>query len=635
MSQIRQQPTRRKRHIPRWQRVPLTFMRALLALLSQFRLPVITFVLVTIGGGYLYGELHRFAAMIPEQNFTTEQTIPLIDRSYIMLQLMILETPAMYNQPPPIWYLIVFWYSLPLIFVFIVGNGVADFVRLFFGDTWKKVRISNRQNHVIVLGAGQVGLRVVRWLRKWGEDVVVVDNTISDEKVAILKSLKAELIDGDGRHQQSLEDANIDDAAALIACTGDDTVNLYALMRARAINPDLHIVGRIWDNSFNEQIEQFVINTEGKESIQSALLSSSDLSAPIFAGLALGIELTQTLMVNDVAYAAVRLMVQDDSILANKTIEQIQNENKADVVAYQAGIGHILVRPARERLVSVGDTLVIFARETTCIEIAKDNSQSYDNVGHVIILGAGHVGLRVIRWLHSWGVPVVLIDNDIEPKVQDALDELMAKDGSLKIVEADGREQDALESADIANAMAFVACTGDDPINLYAIMRARAMNPDMQIVVRAWDDSFNQQIDEFILQSRESAEKRGTITSIRSSANLAAPIFAGIALGVELTQTLNLRNYEDDKEVHLAAVRLVIEEGSFFEHQTIGDIQKQAYGDSQRADVVLHCPLNELPIIPAERDSLVKTGDVMIIFAELDVCIVIAKRNLPLHRRRH
>ena len=631
MSELRQQSIQKRKRTPRWQRFPLTFTRAVLALLGQFRLPVIAFLLVTIVGGILYGELHAYAYSI-DPEISSEESIPLIDRPYTMLQLMILETPPMYNQPPPIWYLIIFWYLLPPIFVFIVGNGVADFVRLFFGDTWRKVRISNRQHHVIVLGAGHVGLRVVRWLREWGEDVVVVDNTIDDEKIAMLKSLKTEIIEGDGRQAQALHDANIDDAAAFIACTGDDTVNLYALMRARAINPDLHIVGRIWDNSFNEQIEQYIVNTQGQQNIQSALLSSSDLSAPIFAGLALGIELTQTLMVNGIGYSAVRLMVQQGSILADKSIEQIQNENKADVVLYQTGSGHIQVRPSRDRMVRAGDSLVIFAQGSTCIEIAKNNNDAGASAGHVVLLGAGHVGLRVIRWLRSWGVPLVLIDNEIETEVQEVLDELSDENGSLRIVEADGRDKAALEAADIEHAMAFVACTGDDPINLYAIMRARAMNPDMQIVVRVWDDSFNEQIDRFILHSGD--EEKNQITSIRSSANLAAPIFAGIALGVELTQTLTVRDYDEDKELKLAAVRLVVEPGSFFENKTVDAIQKQGYGKNQRADVVLHCPCDGIPTMPPEHQSVIGAGDVLVIFAELNVCIALAKYNFSRRRRQ-
>jgi Trk K+ transport system NAD-binding subunit len=232
-------------------------------------------------------------------------------------------------------------------------------------------------------------------------------------------------------------------------------------------------------------------------------------------------------------------------------------------------------------------------------------------------------------------VRVTVIDSAIRPEIRLALDELVDDFGALQLIAADGREKNALEAADIANAMAFVACTGEDSINLYAIMRARAMNPTMQIVVRVWDDSFNQQIDEFILHSRDNATHHGTITSIRSSANLAAPIFAGIALGVDLTQTLIVRDFENDREIKLAAVRLTVAANSFFENLTVGDIQQELYGDKQRADVVLHCPSDGLATMPPDTNSIVQAGDILVIFAEINICIAIAKRNHPGYRRRN
>ncbi|MGJ3238428.1 MAG: NAD-binding protein [Anaerolineae bacterium] len=620
-----------RRPLPRWQRFPFAFTRALLTLLNEFRLPVITFLLVTLGGGYLYGELHRIAyeriADIVDGPF-----IPMIDRPYIMLQLMVIETPPMYSQPPDVWYLVAFWYLLPPIFVFIVGNGAADFVRLFFGDTWRKVRLANRENHVIVMGAGHVGLRVVRWLRAWDENVVVIDDHISEDKAKILQSLKAEYLQGDGRYQQALEDANIINAAAFIACTGEDTVNLYAMMRARALNPDIHVVARIWDDSFNNYIERYILNNERQSTahahdVYSALLSSSDLSAPIFAGLALGIELTQTFFVDDVGYAAVHLVVQAGSLLEGQTVGHIEQSNGADVVLYQEGVGSVEVRPDRDITVNAGDTLVIFALEQMCIDIAKNNQALTQQSGHVVVLGGGHVGLRVIRRLLAWGVRVVLIDNDMEPLVRDELENLHNTYGLLEIVEADGREKHALKDARIDSAMAFIACTGDDPINLYAIMRARAMNPDMQIVVRVWDDSFNQQIDDFILQSRTARTYQGSITSIRSSANLAAPIFAAVALGVDLTQTLLVHDFEHDREIRFAAIRLTVKASSYFDGRTVGDIQQQVYADKQRVDVVLHHRQGKAPVMPAEHRHVVRAGDTLIIFAQLHVCIAMAKRN--------
>jgi Trk K+ transport system NAD-binding subunit len=580
------------------------------------------FVLVTIIGGYFYGELHKLSGREP---------IALIDRPYVMLQLMILSPPADYPGTPHEWYLVSFWYILPLVFVFIIGNGVADFVRLFFGDTWQKVRISNYQNHIIVLGAGHVGLRVVRWLREWDEQVVIVDNDVHPSKHDVLQELKVRLIEGDARHQQTLEDANIAEASAFIACTGDDAVNLYSIMRARAANPDVQIVVRVWDDSFNEQIDQFIIHSQqtnnGVDISSTSVLSSSEIASPIFAGLALGIELTQTLNIAGTDYGAVRLVVKEGSLLADKTVGQIQNDNYVDLVLYQSRRGGFGVRPAHNLLVKPGDTLVIFAEHRLCIEIAHQNNRPEELTGHIVVLGAGHVGLRVVRWLLSWNVQVVVIDNKIEPDVYLALEAMLNADHALKIIEADGQEQKTLEMADIREASAFVACTGDDPTNLYSIMRARAMNPDMQIVVRVWDDSFNEQIEQFIIRQPNHVTLPGTITSVRSSSNLSSAIFAGRSLGIDLTQTMNVYDPQSGKVLHYAVVRVVVDQDSFLNRATIDEIQSRRYLGNKFADVVLYCAGGGQAQLLPEKDVRIKVGDTLVIFAELVVCIDIARRN--------
>jgi voltage-gated potassium channel len=616
VSLVRRSSSPQKSYSSRWLRVPRVILSNLFALFNQFRWPILAFVVVTMIGGYLYGELHHYSGRSP---------IPLIDRPYTMLQLMILETPSGYDSAPEEWYLMLFWYALPPILVVIIGNGVADFVRLFFGDTWRKVRISNRENHVIVLGAGQVGLRVVRWLRQWGEEVIVIDNVPNPDKEAALKALGAELFVGDARSGQLMLDANIDDAAAFIACTGDDTVNLYAIMRARALNPDIHIVVRVWDDSFNEQIEEFILNShkteiqDGDETYTS-IISSSKLSAPIFAGLSLGLELTQSFYIAEQAYSAVRLQVNAGSILENKSIGQIQAEHEVDVVLYQLGQAHFQVRPPRDKHVRAGDSLVMFGERDTCVAIAKANRRIESLQGHVVLMGAGHVGLRVIRWLYRWGIRSTVIDFEIEPEVREALLEMR---DMVEIIEDDGRDKDALEKAGIHDALAFIAATSDDAINLYAIMRARGMNPHMQIVVRVWDDSFNEQIEEFIVKSRNNG--KGSITSVRSSADLAAPIFAGLALGIELTQTLSVRDVDNNRQTNYAAVHLNIEEKSPFAGLTIEQIQRRQVKES-RVDVVAHCDGTNVNLAP-DAPIKVKVGDTLVIFAELNACIEMAKLN--------
>lgn len=616
-----------KSTMPRLTRVILAFINAVSTLIMQFRWSLLVFVLVTVVGGYIYGELHSVAGHEPP--------IALIDRPYVMLQLMILSPPVDYQEgTPQEWYLIIFWYALPVIFVFIIGNGVADFVRLFFGDTWQKVRISNYENHIIVLGAGHVGLRVVRWLRQWDEQVVIIDNDLDLRKQAVLHELKVRAIQGDARNQQTLLDANIDEAAAFIACTGDDAVNLYSIMRARAANPDIQMVVRVWDDSFSEQIDEFIVQSHlGKDKAKTGtnVLSSSDIASPIFAGLALGIELTQTLDIGGIEYGAIRLKVKEGSAFANQSIGQIQRDNHVDVVLHQSSIGGYGVRPAHNLTVKTGDTLVVFAEHHVCINIARQN-KPVDDTGHVVILGAGHVGFRVVRWLLEWDVPVVIVDNNIEPDVRLALETMQNADHALRIIEADGTEQHTLEEAGIREASAFVACTGDDPINLYAIMRARALNPDMQIVIRVWDDSFNEQIEEFIIRQADARTGQNTITSVRSSSNLAAPIFASRSLGIDLTQTLIVHSPKNGESINYVAVRIEVGRDSFLHNLTLDEIQNRHYLHGKLIDVVVYCSGEGQAQILPDKNTLVQAGDTLVIFAELDVCIDIAKQN---QRKRH
>lgn len=358
---------KRRWRLLRWLRPPLTFWRVLFALLRQFRQSVIAFVVVTIVGGMLYGELHELSGRPP---------IAPQDRPYLMLQLMILETPAGYDSAPEEGYLLLFWYALPPILLFIIGTGAADFVRLFFSDAWRKIVISNYEDHVIVMGAGHVGLRVVRWLHEWGVKVVVIDNELDEEADEELEHLAIRTVIGDGRNKQTMLDANIHAASAFIACTGDDSVNLYAIMRARAMNDDLHIVVRVWDDSFNEQIEQFIINSnreDDENGLMTSVLSSSNLSAPIFAGLALGIELTQTIEIAGEEYATVRLTVNEGSFLIGQTVGSVQEKHDVDIVLYCAGGREPDIQPARHTPIRAGDILVLFALQKVCINIAKRN----------------------------------------------------------------------------------------------------------------------------------------------------------------------------------------------------------------------------------------------------------------------
>jgi voltage-gated potassium channel len=98
--------------------------------------------------------------------------------------------------------------------------------------------------------------------------------------------------------------------------------------------------------------------------------------------------------------------------------------------------------------------------------------------GHYILCGYGRVGLTVARELVHSGLKVVVID---------ILPESLARarrEGFLE-VEGDATEEATLRAAGIERARGLITTIDSDAHNVYVILSARAMNPDLFVVARA------------------------------------------------------------------------------------------------------------------------------------------------------
>lgn len=349
-------PIKKRRHIRRYIRA---IWRDYLALWREFSHPIMVFLFFTVVVGFIYGELHLIAH--------PDEYLPIIDRPYAMIQMMILESPPFTLPQEP--YLIFFWYLMPVVLVYVVGRGASDFVRLFLNwderrDAWRIALASTMKNHVIVFGAGHVGIRVVNELHRMGYDVVVIDNSPDPGIEERLQELRAPLIIGDGRLASTLEKAGLNDALAFVACTSNDHVNLEVIMRVRDMNRNIRIVSRAWNQGFARQMKEF-FNIE-------SVLSSSDLSAPVFAGAALGVEITQTVHVAGVQYSVIRLVVSASSFMVNRTVGDLQRTENMDIVLY-VHENETEVQPRHDLMIQTGDTIVIFARHERILSIVARN----------------------------------------------------------------------------------------------------------------------------------------------------------------------------------------------------------------------------------------------------------------------
>lgn len=102
--------------------------------------------------------------------------------------------------------------------------------------------------------------------------------------------------------------------------------------------------------------------------------------------------------------------------------------------------------------------------------------------GHVIVAGAGRVGRQACAELAGARRAFVLID----PSSPGAR---YAEDHGFLLVAGDATEDAVLERAGIRRAGGLIVTTSNDATNMYIVLSARVLNPDLSIVSRAVDEA--------------------------------------------------------------------------------------------------------------------------------------------------
>ncbi|MFD6974190.1 potassium channel family protein [Streptomyces sp. NPDC059949] len=141
-------------------------------------------------------------------------------------------------------------------------------------------------DHVVLLGLGKVGTRVLARLRELGIPVVCVEEDPEARGIALARSLRVPVVLGDVTQEGVLEAARTDRAHALLALTSSDSTNLEAILCARTITPDLHVALRLYDDDFATAVHRTLRAAHPQALTRSRSVTS--LAAPAFASAMMG-----------------------------------------------------------------------------------------------------------------------------------------------------------------------------------------------------------------------------------------------------------------------------------------------------------------------------------------------------------
>ena len=119
---------------------------------------------------------------------------------------------------------------------------VSGELRLEIITRRRRSMLAQLQNHYIICGFGRVGRHVAAELHRQKKPFVVID--LSESSIDLCRHLGYYSILGDGADDAILEQAGIYRARSLISAVSSDAVNVFIVLTARSLCPDLVIVAR-------------------------------------------------------------------------------------------------------------------------------------------------------------------------------------------------------------------------------------------------------------------------------------------------------------------------------------------------------------------------------------------------------
>jgi Trk K+ transport system NAD-binding subunit len=325
-------------------------------LFGQFKWPLATFAVTVFGGGVFYYQV---------ASGTADQIATMAEGVYHVLGLVFLQPIEPF---PVVWYLQIFYFVMPIIGIGILAQGVADFGVLFFNrkarnKEWEMAVASTYQQHVVLVGLGHLGVRVIQNLIKMGQDVVAVDLNTEPGLIARVQSLGVPVILEDAAAQTTLEAAGIRRARSIILCIQNDSLNLQIALKARSLNPAIEVILRIFDEDFATSLEQ---------QFGFRAMSATTMVAPIFAGAAAGIEMTRPISVEGQAMSLARLRIAAGSRLARLRVADLEDTYNVSVVLLRRD-GQVELHPNSEQLLAAEDTLAILGGPAEIALLSRDN----------------------------------------------------------------------------------------------------------------------------------------------------------------------------------------------------------------------------------------------------------------------
>src|SRR5271166_789006 len=213
-------------------------------------------------------------------------------------------------------------------------------------------RARHMRDHVVVVGLGSVGIRVVSDLTAAGYDVLVIEQNENNRFLSTAAELDVPVIFGDSTMRQTLESARVDRARGVAVVNLDDMANIetgIVLLEILGSDTKVPLVLRVQGRALGTAVNQRF----GFENVRSIV----DLAAPWFIGAAMGLQVLGTFWVGQRSFMVGGMLVAAGSELDG--LQMVGLSTQTRVIAITRPEGPISLRPRRDARLKAGDTVYL------------------------------------------------------------------------------------------------------------------------------------------------------------------------------------------------------------------------------------------------------------------------------------
>lgn len=237
-----------------------------------------------------------------------------------------------------------------------IGVVTQTVIELEFNKYFSKRRakrmIENLTDHYIVCGYGRVGRNAAEELRRAGVPFIILERNEAKLDSALHSGLLGAL--GDATLDINLRSVGIERARGLIAALATDADNLFLVLSAKTLNPQLQISARVLEEEAESKMRRAGADTVlAPYNITGSRLAQAILRPHVVQFLDFA-----TIGLTNVGIEQVR--VNEDSVCVRRTLTdlQIRREIGVIVLGIRRASGEMLFNPDATAVLNAGDYLI-------------------------------------------------------------------------------------------------------------------------------------------------------------------------------------------------------------------------------------------------------------------------------------